>query len=95
MKITSYETEIKGAWKLDGKRIVADKQCERIEWLRNSYLLFITADLSGWEILYQDPEDKRYWELTFPHGELQGGGPPNLQYISNSEASKKYNLHKI
>jgi len=49
-------------------------------------LELISADESGWLKLYQDPEDKRYWQLSFEHGEMQGGGPPSLILLSELEA---------
>lgn len=72
--------------------MIEDEQCERIYSLRNDYLRRITSDESGWDILYQDPEDMRYWELIYEHGELQGGGPPSLVLLSGTEARSKYNI---
>jgi hypothetical protein len=52
--------------------------------------LAVTAD--GWEALYQDPQDDRFWELTFPQGEMQGGGPRVLRVLSIEAARLKYGL---
>jgi len=70
----------------------ADEQSQRITWLVNNYLVKIASDGINWTILYQDPEDKRYWELIFPNSELQGGGPPSLIEISKEVALTKYAL---
>lgn len=90
MKIDKNEVEIIGKWIFDGKQMLADEQAKRIDWLRANYLKKITADESGWNILYQDPEDKRYWELTYPQSEMHGGGPPSLTLLSETQAREKY-----
>ncbi|MES2416533.1 MAG: Imm27 family immunity protein [Bacteroidota bacterium] len=90
MIISFNETKITGNWILDGAKVVEDENCKRINWLRSNYLMKIATDETGWIILYQDPEDKRYWELVYEHGELQGGGPPSLIQLSKEEATLKY-----
>lgn len=42
------------------------------------------------EVLFRDPKDGRYGELTDPHGEWQGGGPPCLTVISRGDAVWNY-----
>ena len=90
MEIDKDETEIIGNWIFNGSKMIADEQCVRVDWLRSNYLIQIATDESGWLKLYQDPEDKRYWQLDFKHGELQGGGPPSLILLSELEAKRKY-----
>jgi len=92
MKITAEETEVRGNWILEGGAVVADEMCRRIEWLRSNWLQRVSTDSSGWEVLYKDPHDGRYWELTYPQSELHGGGPPNLRYISDESAKSKYGI---
>jgi hypothetical protein len=92
MKIDKNETEIISNWIFDGRRMITDEQGKRIDWLIHDYLKKVANDESGWFILYQDPEDRRYWELTYPKSEMHGGGPPALTLLSQSEASNKYNL---
>jgi len=92
MKIEKNETKIVGHWIFDGSKMTADETCKRIDWLRSSYLKLISTDDRGWLKLYQDPDDKRYWQLNFEHGEMQGGGPPSLILLSESEAKEKYNI---
>jgi hypothetical protein len=69
---------------------VADATCRRIEQLIKDQLQKIGTDISGWEPLYRDPTDDRFWELTFPQGEMHGGGPPRLAWISHENARQKY-----
>lgn len=84
------ETEVRGEWLADGKQVVGDAACERIEWLVSSRLERLASNSSGWETLYRDPTDGRLWEHTYPQGGWHGGGPPALRTISASEAESKY-----
>ncbi len=88
------EEVLAGSWIRANTGIRGDAVCERIEWLVNSYLRMIAASpqWGDWETLFQDPNDGRYWERTYPHGELQGGGPPKLQAISAEAAKAKYDI---
>jgi len=72
--------------------MVADSAAKRIDFLVASYLKKIAIREGGWTTLYQDPQDGRYWERTFPQSETQGGGPPVLKVISDSDARTLYNL---
>jgi hypothetical protein len=90
IEIEPSETVLTGQWSLQGGRVVADDVCKRILSLTNSQLVEVGRDASGWNTLYRDPSDGRYWELTYPQGELQGGGPPQLRHIAIQEAKQKY-----
>jgi len=92
IKLKPNEIELRGRWELVGNLMKADSICERIESLVSSYLIEIDEDESGWNKLYQDPEDKRYWELLYPESEMHGGGPPLLRNLSLQEAKKKYQI---
>ena len=88
--LQSYESIIVGYWKVVGNGVQADSNCSRIDDLVTNYLIEIGRDFSGWEILYRDPADGRLWELTYPHGDMHGGGPPTLRQISIDSAQEKY-----
>ena len=88
--IEPTESEITENWVMEGKRVVGDQNVERIEWLIKVHLQRVAG--GGWETLYRDPSDGRFWELTYPRGEMHGGGPRQLIQISVSEAEVKYNL---
>lgn len=90
MKIASDETSIVGTWNILGGRVEADDTCLRIERLLRQHLTEIGRDASGWDVLYVDPTDGRFWELTYPQGEMHGGGPPALMVLSAQEAREKY-----
>lgn len=62
----------------------------RINELIRTHLTRIALSQDGWESLYRDPVDLRLWELTYPHSEMHGGGPPMLRVLSVQEAREKY-----
>jgi Immunity protein 27 len=90
IEIESFETVLTGQWILKDGRVVADDVSRRILSLTKSHLVEVGRDASGWTTLYRDPSDGRYWELTYPQGELQGGGAPQLRYVTIQEAKQKY-----
>lgn len=91
-KIRKSELEIKGNWVFENGKIIEDEVSKRINYLKDNYLKKISVSASGWEILYQDPNDMRYWELTHLFSGEHGAGPPSLFFISKEEAVKKYSL---
>jgi hypothetical protein len=91
MRIVFSENEITGRWLPDNKGgLVADEACRRIDAPGRSYLMSLGLDVSGWEALNRDPVDGRLWGLTYPQGEMQGGGPPQLRCLSVQQAREKF-----
>ena len=90
MQLLPDETYLTGHWEIRGNAVVADEACRRIKQLIAEQLNRIAVAGGGWEILYQDPADGRLWELTYPQGEMQGGGPPSLGVLSAGQARAKY-----
>lgn len=88
--IAPNETLLTGKWVLSQGRVVGDATCERIDKLIGGYLVKLGHDQSGWDTLYRDPKDGRFWELIYPQSEMHGGGPPELRYLSPEEAAPKY-----
>jgi hypothetical protein len=86
------ETEIVGNWIKSDDRVVGDEACERVIFLTGHYLIKLGASeqSGGWETLFRDPSDGRYWMRTYPHGEWHGGGPPALISLTLDEASAKF-----
>jgi len=92
-KLEIQENVLMGQIIFDGKTMKKDEVSSRINWLIINCLKKIAVDESGWDALYQDPDDKRYWELTFPNGEIHGGGAPRLGNVALGESVKsKYNI---
>lgn len=92
MQIRPQETELLGRWESFGGTLRADAVATRIKKLTDTYLAKVAVSESGWETLYRDPTDLRLWELTYPQGEMRGGGPPMLRCLSVEEAEAKYSF---
>ena len=90
VKLEFEETDLVGGWTFLNGEMVVDSTTERIEFLVEQHLQKVATDSSGWETLYLDPEDGRYWSRTYPQGEMHGGGPPRLTHISLDEARAKF-----
>ena len=81
-----------GAWVEHDARTVHDAVDRRIFWLVTRRLVACGHASGGWDQLYRDPRDGRFWELTFPHGSLHGGGPRRLKWVDASVAREKYGV---
>jgi hypothetical protein len=91
MKIDRSEVALTGKWIPHNQgRYIADDVCARIDMLVRDHLQEIGRDQAGWDALYRDPVDGRFWELIHPQSEMHGGGPPQLQVLTTAEARKKY-----
>jgi hypothetical protein len=90
MHIEPNESDLKGQWLLVDGKLVKDEVSKRIEALVEKYLTRVRADKSGWNTLFRDPSDGRFWELTYSNSEMHGGGPPRLSAIDKSLVAEKY-----
>lgn len=88
------ETQIVGRWLMKDGQLTADQQALRIQQLINSYLIKVSRSVDGWTVLYRDPNDNRYWELTYPDSATHGGGAPSLSVISVELAKARYDFHE-
>jgi len=93
-EINPEETLLIGSWKMSDGKVIGDEVCQRIEYLKANYLRKIPVETVDWETLYQDPNDNRYWIITFFHSEWHGGGPPSLKTITQTEVTEKFGLLK-
>lgn len=89
-KIFPSESEITGGWSVDSGRVKADQAAQRIDDLVNGHLVEVARSDDGWSVLYKEPDDNRYWELTYPESTSHGGGAPRLVGISADEAKARY-----
>jgi hypothetical protein len=89
-RLQPQETELVGGLILVNGRIVGDLVADRIEALVST--VFQEVAVGNWEVLYRDPNDGRYWELTYPQGHMHGGGPPALKVVSHDQAMQKSNV---
>jgi hypothetical protein len=90
--LTPDEHLLVGAWAEDANRTTHDEVDRRILWLVTRRLVACGHAGGGWDQLYQDPRDGRFWELTFPQGSLHGGGPRRLESVGASLAREKYGV---
>lgn len=89
-ELGAEEQQLVGGWvEHDGGRTL-DQIDRRVFWLVTRRLIPRGHAHHGWEQLYQDPRDGRFWELTFPEGSLHGGGPRLLTCITEERAREKY-----
>lgn len=84
------ETLIVGDWIEIAGAVSGDSACKRIQNLTTDYLTELGKDESGWDTLYRDPEDGRFWERIYRMSHMHGGGPPALLNLSEKDAREKY-----
>jgi hypothetical protein len=75
-----------GEWSVDGEN------CQLIQHLIGNDFVHVDQRDDGWTKLYQDRTDGAYWELTYPHPEMHGGGPPVLSRLSVEQVRTLYRL---
>ena len=90
MKIRADETSIAGRWIIVGGSVIADQSSRRIDDLIDHYLVEVDRSDDGWSVLYKDPDDGRFWELTYPESTSHGGGPAHLVVVSANIAKARY-----
>jgi hypothetical protein len=88
--LSEDDTELVGRWTPKDGRLVADQTCRRIEWLIEHRLERVASTADGWDVLFRDRHDGRFWERTFPQSEMHGGGPPLLRLLTPHLALLKY-----
>ncbi|HZO53351.1 MAG TPA: Imm27 family immunity protein [Bryobacteraceae bacterium] len=83
--------QLVGQWLVDASgRVAPDNVTDRIwDLVKHRFSLVAERD-SGWIVLYRDPESLTYWELTFPQGDVHGGGPPMLTKVGEDLLGKLY-----
>jgi hypothetical protein len=79
---------LQGSWVVEDGKVGADRTCNEIEGKLQRLRKIATRD-GGWTTLHR-ADDGSLWELSFPQGELQGGGPPRMESFTHSEAVALY-----
>jgi hypothetical protein len=92
MEIRPDETAMTGAWELVNEGMQEDEVLRRIHALVKDHLQRVAATPNGWDTLYRDPADGRYWELRYPYGKMHGNGPASLCVLDPASARAKYSL---
>lgn len=89
--ISPKEFEIIGGTTTSSDGVICyDEVAERVNNLSFNYLEKIGFLEWGGEVLYRDPDDKRYWELRFLKPQRYGLGAPSLFFITDEIALRKY-----
>lgn len=96
MKLKPNETIVTGNWIEQDGKVIGDENENRIQWLIDNHLQQVAfSPVSGaWETLFKDPDDGRYWERTYPHSGMHGGGPLQLIYLTPEQAEEKYEMRQ-
>lgn len=82
--------KIIGKWIEENGKVIESKECIVIKNLIETELEQIANREGGWVRLYKNKNKGEYWELDYPQSELQGGGPPTLEPLEESEVQKRY-----
>ena len=86
------ERQLTGAWDDQQEGVLGDEVDRRIFWLVRHRLRACATANGGWDQLYADPSDGRYWELTFGQGTPSVGGPRQLTFLTPEDAAAKYGV---
>lgn len=92
MEILPDETAMTGSWEYVNGGMREDAILRRIHALVQGHLQRVAGTPSGWDTLYRDPRDGRYWELSYPYGQMHGSGPASLRVLDPASARDKYRL---
>jgi hypothetical protein len=93
-QLSVSDSPLRGRWVATTAGIKGDPVCERIGALVRTYLVAVGTSPDGWSDLLVDPDDGRYWELTYPESDLHGGGPPMLTALASDEAIDRYGVNR-
>lgn len=75
------KSELREVWRvLDGKVIAEGDSAIIKDWLATK-LDQVAVDWSGWITLYRHRGTGQFWELSYPNGEMHGGGPRLLRHL--------------
>ena len=85
-----HERQLSGRWNAEVANGVGDVVDARIFWLVTERLTPTARSFDGWDAVFFDSRDGRFWELTFPHGSLFAGGPRQLTLVSPDVVAEKY-----
>lgn len=78
-----HEHVLVGHWSNADGRVIADGECEAIQRMLERLERCGSRD-DGWTLLFRDPAEGSYWELSYQSSELHGGGPPTLTRLDQA-----------
>lgn len=91
-KLSKDETDLVGGLVEKQGSIVPDSVTDGIHFLTKHVLKQVGSFDYGWDVLYVDQNDGRFWELSYPESGSHGGGAPRLTTISPQQARVKYKI---
>jgi hypothetical protein len=77
-----------GGTRVENGKVLSDESSLLIDELIHHR--FTRVAQRGWYLLYLDPVLGNYWELSYPQGNLHGGGPPRLDQLTASDVLDLY-----
>jgi hypothetical protein len=78
--------ELRDVWIIVGTDAVAGGDAETInDWLANK-LDNVRGD--GWFVLYRHRDSGQFWELSYPQGEMHGGGARLLTCLGDTPSGR-------
>jgi hypothetical protein len=83
--------ELRDVWsREDGKMVRRGDSATINDWLAHK-LVKVRTDPTGWVTLYRHRDTGLLWELSYPQGEMYGGGPRRLRCLGNGPATADVN----
>jgi immunity protein 27 of polymorphic toxin system len=80
--------ELNDVWEfLDGRTHAVGDAASIDDLLKNK---LVEVRKENWAILYRHKETGEFWDLTYPQGEMQRGGPRRLRVVSNPDCWRPY-----
>lgn len=81
---------LRGRWIVVDGTVVGDDTCALVREMVAQKLKRLAERDGGWRVLFWDPYEDVYWELTYPESDLHGGGPPELSELSAEQVAAAY-----
>jgi hypothetical protein len=80
-KPSSPFEELTEHWVVQGSSVSAEGDAAKIDALLSAELIKLSATDGGWRTLYRHRLTGGLWELSYPQGEMHGGGPRRLRQL--------------
>ena len=87
-KILSDRADLADRWIMRGSGMSNEGDAGEIDALLSADLAEVANTDDGWRIVYRHRATGVLWELSYPHSEMQGGGPRRLRELSLSDAEE-------
>jgi hypothetical protein len=75
--------ELNDVWEIHDGRVRAVGDAPLIDDLLKNKLVEVRK--GNWAVLYRHEETGEFWDLTYPQGWMQGGGPRRLRVVTSPD----------